>query len=126
MQGTDSKSEPGQPGPNSGLRNVTRGKKISWRMSMACPYGRHGRGDGHGELNVKIHLNVGKILRSNSLKAAKELTGSRAHSTELQSFVVVVVVDKINCAELHSAEEVAASPASCPCPAVPQGDGLEL
>lgn len=71
MQGTDSKSEPGQPGPNSGLRNVTRGKKISWRMSMACPYGRHGRGDGHGELNVKIHLNVGKILRSNSLKAAK-------------------------------------------------------
>lgn len=33
--------------------------------------GRHGTGDGHGKLNVKIHLSVWKILRSNSLKAAK-------------------------------------------------------
>lgn len=69
MQSTDSKSEPGQPGPNR--RNVTRGGKISCRRSMACPNERHGRGDGHGKLNAKIYLSVGKILRSNSLKAAK-------------------------------------------------------
>lgn len=71
MQSTDSKSEPGQPGPNSRLRNLSRGKKISCRRSMACPNRRLGRGDGHGKLNVKIHLSVGNILRSNSLKSAK-------------------------------------------------------
>lgn len=86
-------------------------KKISCWRSMACPNGkaweRWWTQVECEKLNVKSTWVCGRFWGTSDWELQKEFTESRSHSADLQSFVVVV--DKINCAELHSAEEVAAS-----------------